>query len=764
MVRNYKRVLPLREKILGSIGAPRQLLEEILSVFIGGCALFMLLAVVSYRGMNSEGIPLVNGLMGMAGGYLSYSLFVLIGCSSYALPLIMGLSSVLIFIRKKEYLGPVRLLLTFIMLLLLAAGFDVMLGGREILGGHAAGGIVGSRLGGLLLPVFARAGSVLLLGTCILILVILTSGLSMRKCLGLLWSVVRHAARAAGAVAKRLAELISGLRDAMAREQPEPVEDEEYEEPEEAIEEETPREEEARIILSMLPATKKKAGRKCARSARLSSFKLPPYDLLNAADEKENLVSKDHLKETEEKLIDTLKSFKINGVVTAIQIGPVVTTYEFRPEKGTKIANITSRQDDITMSLEALKVRIVAPIPGKNAVGFEIPNRDRMNVLLSEMVHDGNFDRQRRRIPLALGKDIAGKPYVGDLDKMPHLLIAGTTGSGKSVCINTLIMSLLYNFTPNELKMILIDPKQVEMQSYAGIPHLLLPVVTDPKKAAVALKWAIDEMEMRYHLFASIGSRDIRSYNKRIVDEAGDKHARKKEIEDAPGDGGKGTLHAPDEPMPYIVIVIEEFADLMMAAAREAEVTVIRLAQKARAAGIHLIIATQRPDVNVVTGLIKANFPCRLAFRVASKVDSRVMFDKMGAETLLGNGDMLFLPPGTSDLHRIQGAFVSEEEIRRVADFLKEQETATYREEEILSGSLEDDIPLQDDEDSDEHYEAAINLVMSERKASVSYLQRRFRIGYNRAARIVEKMERDGIVGPQVPGKAYREVLPPAPP
>jgi len=379
-------------------------------------------------------------------------------------------------------------------------------------------------------------------------------------------------------------------------------------------------------------------------------------------------------------------------------------------------------------------------------------------VYLRELLEDPDFSRERKKIPLAIGKDIIGRPYIADLDKMPHLLIAGTTGSGKSVCINAILMGLLYTFTPDELKLILVDPKQVEMQTFADIPHLLLPVVTDPRKAAVALKWAVDEMERRYQLFAGCGARDLQSYNRKIGKKGALKVTEQEQIQN-PEDNTVNPDETENTTLPYIIIVIDELADLMMAAVRDVEWAIIRLAQKARAAGIHLIVATQRPSVNVVTGLIKANFPCRIAFRVAAKIDSRVMLDTNGAETLLGDGDMLILPPGTSDLRRIQGAFVSEDEIRSVTEFIRKQKQAIYREEILQNSSLDEESSLTEETETDEYYEKAVALVLSERKASVSYLQRKFSIGYNRAARIMEKMEKEGIVGPQVPGKPYREVI-----
>jgi S-DNA-T family DNA segregation ATPase FtsK/SpoIIIE len=776
MGKNFKRRQALGEKIkehsgfLSSLGEKRQLIEETVAIFLFGCALFLLLSLISYKGLSLEGLPGTDGWTGVAGGYMAFILFQLLGWTSYAVALLVGLSGLLLFLRRRRFLSPMRLSFSFLTLTLLSGCLHTLLLGKKVLGGHLAGGAVGLWLGDHLLPLFARTGTLLVLGTAVLILAVLVSGISTRRGLVLLWITIRYLARLMLEGLRRAAGLL-----ARRRSEEEEYDDDEIEEP--ACEDEDPAAVEPlppgdgerdieKIIVSGEGDRRRQAPKPARRRilpGKASSFKLPPFELLKEPEAVGSGMSKDQMKSVDQKLVETLASYNIRGEVTAIHPGPVVTTYEFRPEKGTKIASIVSREDDITMSLEAHKVRIVAPIPGKNAVGFEIPNPTRNTVFLRELIQDPGFDRTRKKIPLSVGKDIIGRSFIADLDKMPHLLIAGTTGSGKSVSVNAMLMSMLYTFTPDELHLILIDPKQVEMQTYDGIPHLLLPVVTDPKKAALALKWAVDEMERRYQLFAGNGSKDLQSYNRKVRKELGEKPSKKDAEPETPqpAEGGPDSAAAPPqppEPLPYVVIVIDELADLMMAAVRDVEWSVTRLAQKARAAGIHLIVATQRPSVNVVTGLIKANFPCRIAFRVASKVDSRVMLDKNGAETLLGDGDMLVLPPGTSDLVRIQGAFVSEDEIRNVATFLRDQGAPTYK-EEILSGQLEDDLPLIDGEEADEYYDSCVNLVLSERKASVSYLQRRFSIGYNRAARIMERMEREGIVGPSVPGKPYREVL-----
>ena len=447
-----------------------------------------------------------------------------------------------------------------------------------------------------------------------------------------------------------------------------------------------------------------------------------------------------------------LSDFGVAGVVGEIHPGPVVTMYEFQPKSGTKLSKIGSLSNEIAMALEVMRVRVVAPIPGKNAVGFELPNKEREMVRLKEILEDDNYSSTKAKLPLALGKDIAGAPYTADLAKMPHLLMAGTTGSGKSVAVNTMLLSLLYKYTPDELRLLLIDPKMIEFQPYNDIPHLLLPVVTDMNNACLALKWAVDEMERRYQLFADVGSRNLASYNAKVekmIAEAEEmKDVPVMEMERTVSEDGTvieyGEVPRPPaklpEKLPMIVICIDELADLMMTAAKDVETSIARLAQKARAAGLHLIVATQRPSTDVVTGLIKANFPTRLSCQVSSGIDSRTILGSNGAESLLGNGDMLLVPPGTSNLVRVQGAFVSEEEIAGIIDFLKAQGVPTY-DDEILKPREDESGPV-DEEEKDEVYDQAVAIVAEAQACSISMVQRKLRIGYNRAARIVEIMKK----------------------
>jgi len=466
-------------------------------------------------------------------------------------------------------------------------------------------------------------------------------------------------------------------------------------------------------------------------------FQLPSINLLDNFKEEPSSANDESLNMQSKLLEKKLDDFNVNGKVVAVSPGPVITTFEYEPAPGVKINKIVNLTDDLALALRATSIRIVAPIPGKAVIGIELPNTTRELVRFKGIVASSTFEKSKSKLTICLGKDIIGNPVVAELDKMPHLLIAGATGTGKSVALNSMICSLLYKSTPDEVKLIMIDPKRIELSSYDGIPHLITPVVIDVKKATNALFWAVREMERRYELLSEKKSRNLRQYNQKIEKEK------------------SSDKDQPSEKLPYIVIVIDELADLMLAASRNVEIALTRLAQMARAAGIHLILATQRPSVDVLTGIIKANFPTRLTFQVSSKTDSRTIIDTNGAENLLGDGDMLFLPPGTAKLQRIHGAFISEEELSRIIGFLKSQKTPEY-DQTILK-----EPPKEEESDSieyDERYDDAVALITKTGQASISMIQRHLRIGYNRAARIIEVMEKEGIVGPS-DGAKPREVL-----
>ena len=469
-------------------------------------------------------------------------------------------------------------------------------------------------------------------------------------------------------------------------------------------------------------------------------YEYPPIELLSKAKAKALKGGAKALTDTATKLQKTLYSFGVSAKVENVSVGPAITRYELKPAEGVRVSKIANLADDIALNLAAETIRIEAPIPGKQAVGIEVPNKEKETVHLREVLESKEFQNNKSKLTIALGKDVAGNTQLADIAKMPHVLIAGSTGSGKSVCINTIITSIIYNAKPSEVKLVMVDPKVVELSVYNGIPHLLIPVVTDPKKAAGALAWAVQEMDDRYNKFAGKGVRDLKGYNKAIEKE-----------------GGVGKL-------PQIVIIVDELADLMMVAAKDVEEAICRLAQKARAAGMHLVIATQRPSVDVITGLIKANIPSRIAFAVSSQVDSRTILDTIGAEKLLGKGDMLFFPSGAPKPSRVQGAFVSDEEVEKIVDFVKSNGTATYSEDilESIENNNKTDKELAQEQAADDETDPflmdAIQTVVETGQASTSFIQRRFKVGYARAGRIIDQMEERGVIS-GYQGSKPREVL-----
>lgn len=464
------------------------------------------------------------------------------------------------------------------------------------------------------------------------------------------------------------------------------------------------------------------------QEANYDNYKIPSVNLLNKTDKKADDNSKKKVLKNASLLEKTLADFGVEAKVNQVTVGPTITRYEIQPSPGVKVSKIVNLTDDIALSLAARSIRMEAPIPGKSAIGIEVPNEKPLMVGLREVFESEEFKKFDSPLAMALGKDISGKPIIGDIGKMPHLLIAGSTGSGKSVCVNTLISSILYKARPDEVKLLLIDPKVVELANYNGIPHLLIPVVTDPKKAANALNWAVTEMNKRYKMFAENGVKDITSYNQKC-----------------------------EEKLPKIVIIIDELADLMMASANDVEDYICRLAQMARAAGMHLIVATQRPSVDVITGVIKANIPSRIAFAVSSQTDSRTILDMGGAEKLLGKGDMLFYPLGASKPVRLQGAFISEDESQNVINFVKSQVKEEVKYEENIMDTISK-VNMEKSSDEDELLTEAIEFVVQSGQGSASMLQRKFKIGFNRAARLIDSMEERGIVGPNE-GSKPRKVL-----
>lgn len=531
---------------------------------------------------------------------------------------------------------------------------------------------------------------------------------------------------------------------------------------------EPPKDDEPRII-DTKPALEVERVVVVKSKTKRGSFQLPSYDILHAAGPVVNDINRDKILEHAQRLEKTLSDYGVVGKVEEIHPGPTVTTYEVTCEAGTKVSKVAGLTDDLALGLSR-KVRIVAPIPGKNRIGFELPNDERVAVNLRELVEDSRFDKlaEKAPLPVVLGRDIVGAPFYADLASMPHVIVAGATGAGKSVGLNVMLSSLLFKRTPEELRFLMIDPKVVELAPFDGIPHMLLPVVTDMKQAATALRWAVDEMERRYQLFANAGTKNITTYNgycvKVAAGEIAPPEVKMVEAIDAYGqtvmvpaakEGFDG--HNLPQKLPYIVIVVDEFADLMMQQGKEVEASVARLAQKARAAGMHVVLATQRPSVDVITGMIKANFPSRIGFRVAQRVDSRTILDEQGAELLLGRGDMLVKMNGANDTQRVQCPFVSEEEVSALTDHLRAQGAPEYNEAILLCPDEEGDAE-EAEEAADARFDEAVRIVADTQRCSTSWLQRKMTIGYNRAAKIVEMMEKRGMVGPPN-GAKDREIL-----
>ncbi len=658
-----------------------------------GLFLFVMASLVSYHpfdpSINTVASGPVKNLCGKAGSYTSDALMQLFGLMSYLLAACV-LFFAGVYAKKRNIPHPVLLasglVLFFISLSML---LQVLFGKFQIRTVSIPfSGLFGLLLERTLLNVFSRFGSILISFIILVISLFLIVQVPML-------SVIEQR------VARR--KSVERTKEIKVVEEPKPS---------------PPPKEERKPVQETFEFVKE-----------LGPFKLPSASLLDEVEKREVKVDKESIQANARILEKKLKDYGIDGKVTEVRPGPVVTMYEFEPAPGIKVSRISNLSDDLAMALSAVSIRIVAPIPGKSVVGIEIPNKVRQTVYLREIIESDLFSASRMFLALALGKTIAGEPFVAELTKMPHLLVAGSTGSGKSVSLNSMICSVLFRATPLAVRFLMIDLKMLELSFYDGIPHLLLPVVTSAKNAKTALRWLIDEMERRYAVMAEQGVRNIEKYNQKMGRQEG------------------GSI-------PYIVVVIEELADLMMVSSREVEEYIARLAQMARASGIHLILATQRPSVDVLTGIIKANFPARISFQVSSKVDSRTILESNGAESLLGYGDMLFLSPGLGRLQRIHAPYVSEGEIRRIVEFLKTQGSPAYH-HEILEEKEE---PSAEDEIDDEKYREAVDFVSERGEASISMIQRRFRIGYNRAARIVERMEQEGVVGPAT-GVKPREVL-----
>lgn len=716
----------------------RRLGQEMAALLLLGLAGFFLLALWSRSPVDPQGLvavwkaAAVHNAAGKAGALLAAYLIWGLGLASFLIPLMLLGLAWQSHSQGLEDLGWTQTVSGLGVLLaaagLLSLGWPAVRWGGELIYG---GGGLGKFLAGTLTSALNPGGAALALGLALLIGVMGATRLSFVGLMALLGQMLRSAWSLIWPRAEEEfpeAPPYTPRRPKVGRQIITQSSTQAGDEPEVPV---------------VTPPPAAEAPTKPRKAAANGVFTLPSLDLLDPSPPWNHQVQENAMLAQAQKLEDTLRHFGVDGRVTAIMTGPVVSRFEYEPALGVKISKITGLADDLALALKALSIRIVAPVPGKGVLGIEVPNPKRQVVALREILADGTYQKSASRLTLALGKDIMGTPVVTDLAKMPHLLIAGATGSGKSVGLNAMILSILYKATPQEVRFLLVDPKRIELSMYERIPHLLHPVVFNPKEATTALHWAVGEMERRYALLSDLSVRNIEGYNQKAKVKKPDPRIE------------EGIL---PRSLPYLVIVIDELADLMLVSSRDTEEYLIRLAQKARASGIHLIVATQRPSVDVITGLIKANFPTRVSFQVSARADSRVILDAMGAERLLGMGDLLFMPPGTSRLKRLHGPFVSEEEVTRVVDFLKVQAAPQY--EVGITELKEHEEEVAENGDKDEKYADAVELVAETRNASISMLQRRLRVGYNRAARMIETMEKEGLIGPSDGVKA-REVFVP---
>jgi S-DNA-T family DNA segregation ATPase FtsK/SpoIIIE len=748
--------------------SPDNLIRELISAFLFSLGIFSALSLIFYSSGTDQD---VHGAMGQIGDFISQILGQAFGVCAFVVPIVLFYSSVVVFLNRAGNGLYRKAIAAFIFLFAIMTFLGLAYSGTDFLGYNPSGGWIGATVAAMLRDGIAgTVGSYLIVTILFLLSLIIISTRTLteiievtakwsRYIFGNLYSGARFLMLNGKGAFTKLRAIYSkperqtledtrisagnGSSRLYGKESPADdildgeiivLEDEiSSGEPFESAQEDSF---EPQIVVEKpkLQGLEKFFPKK---EVMHDDYTLPSTDLLDPKLESNIQVDKNAVFEKAKLIEDKLEDFGVKGKVTEIRPGPVITMFEYKPAPGIKINKIASLENDLAMGLSAVSIRIIAPIPGKDVIGIEVPNAKRELVVLREMLEDPEFSKSESYLTLALGKDIAGLPFYMDLRKAPHLMIAGTTGSGKSVLLNAIITSMLYKASPYELKFIMIDPKMLELSVYEDIPHLLHPVVTEPKKAAAALRWAVLEMDNRYRILSEEGVRDIETHNRNVMkSNSEDKWERF---------------------LPYIVIVLDELADLMMIAPSEIKESITRLSQKARAAGIHLIVATQRPSADIVAGLIKANFPARISFLVFSKIDSRIILDAGGAERLLGKGDMLFLEPGTSRLMRIQGALISDEEREGITDFVKSQGRPHYNEEITFVEEQEGSEDL--DDEKDELYQQALRTIAESGQASISMLQRKLKIGYNRAARIVEIMEKEGVVGPQEVAGKPREVF-----
>ncbi|MDF0645483.1 MAG: DNA translocase FtsK 4TM domain-containing protein [Nitrospira sp.] len=766
---------------------PSHIKREVIGVILIALSLLTLLSLLSFvpgepKAVTKAGVvssPPTHNLIGAAGAVFSSVLFSLIGGAAYLFPILLGLLGARCFTQSDLSIRLRNAGASLIALLFLSAFLHLEVTAVPTVSSGLvyrglAGGLLGQILADGLRTYLASTGAHIVILAGFLVAMLFTAPLSLAQLTVRLsewsqWMLKRLRASKPAHDSKTDEDAPKTVRPRRSKSVRSVMEEvlptsEELPASVPAVIQAPPEQDAIEPIVE--EPERIRVGTK--RGDGSGSYQLPDAaDLLSEPSGTFSKVTEEELRLQSEVLAKALASFGIDGKVTEVRPGPVVTMYEFEPAPGTKVARIVNLADDLALAMKAISLRIVAPLPGKSVVGIEVPNLYRETVSMREVVTSDAFTRARSKLTLALGKDIFGAPATADLRTMPHLLVAGATGAGKSVSLNTMLLSLLFSARPDEVKLLLIDPKMLEFQTYDGIPHLLRPVITDPKSAARGLGWVVQEMERRYKLLAEAGVRNVDAYNMKVAGaqgvlgegQAGNRpeqpelpiqylteEDRLAAGESAIPEGSPGSFappRTPPEPLPYIVVMIDELADLMMVAPKDVEDKIARLAQMARASGIHLVLATQRPSVDVLTGLIKANFPARIAFQVSSKTDSRTILDANGAEALLGRGDMLYLASGTGRLNRLHGCFVSDDDVRRVVECVKEQAQPSYN-QELQSLKLEE---AKEEEAQDEVYEQAKDLVLSTGQASASLIQRRLRVGYPRAARMIEQMETDGLVG-----------------
>jgi S-DNA-T family DNA segregation ATPase FtsK/SpoIIIE len=734
--------------------------REIKGVVCLSLALFLLLCLVSYRPQDPSFTHFVvsgqatHNFTGKAGSYTADSLIRLLGIASFLFPFILLACSFKYFLRPaftintKRIVGFLFFVLSFAGLMALLFRGSITVYGESLKNG--TGGLIGVSLVDFLRISFNVAGTYIIL---ILTFVVALTFIIEFSIMSVTERITQFFAALFNLCKSRISSFVNYVINSVKIEK----------KPQKVIIEDNPP-----VIKKINLKKIEQTNFNFTKTTTDEKFQLPPFTLLEEAQHKDVRVKRDALVTNSRILEKKLSDFGVDGRVVEVMPGPVITMYELEPAPGVKINKIVNLSDDLALALMAPSIRILAPIPGKSVIGIEIPNLKREPVFLKEVLDNKSFLESSFRLPIALGVNFVGTPVVADLTKMPHLLIAGTTGSGKSVALNAMICSILFKAQPDDVKFLMIDPKRLELSSYEGIPHLIHPVVVDPKKASQVLRWTVEEMERRYKILNDLKAKSIDAYNELLLKGLKSKTvlALPKQVDpDLEPERTTGTTDSANveqqikhTKLPYIVVIIDELADLMMVAPRDVEESLTRLAQMARAAGIHLIIATQRPSVDVITGLIKANFPTRISFQVSSKIDSRTIIDQQGAEKLLGAGDMLFIPPGTSKLSRIHGAYVSDKEISRIVDFIKMQEQPSYDSSIEKFALAAAQTQHEGDDDFDVKYDEAVALVGELGQASISLVQRYMKIGYNRAARMIEKMESEGIVGPS-DGAKPRKVL-----